>query len=140
VVAVVSMKWAPLTPAAPFAFYAIPFFAINTFGLLVALAIANRHRPETHKRLMLLAATQIVEAAVARVPVQMMVDYFPFSHLIVSDLIIVAGVAYDYAGRRRVHPTWIWGGAIVVGSQLLRLAVTETEPWLSFARFMAGLY
>ena len=139
VVAVVSMHWTQLTPAEPFAFYAIPFFAINTFALLVALAIANRRRPEAHKRLMLLAATQIVEAAIARVPVQAMADYFPFSHLVVSDLIIVAGVAYDLASRRRVHPVWIWGGAIVLGSQLLRLFVAETGPWLSFARFMAAL-
>ena len=139
-VAVASMNWPAIAPGDPFAFYAIPFFAINTFAVLVALGIANRRRPETHKRLMLLAATQIVEAAVARVPLPIITDYFPVSHLVASNLIIVAGVAYDLASRGRVHPVWLWGGAIVLASQAARLAVAETAPWLAFARFMAGLY
>ena len=139
-VAVASMNWPAIAPGDPFAFYAIPFFAINTFAVLVALAIANRRRPETHKRLMLLAATQIVEAAVARVPLPIVTDHFPFSHLVASNLIIVAGIAYDLASRGRVHRVWLWGGAFVLASQAARLAVAETAPWLAFARFMAGLY
>lgn len=140
VIAALSISWPVLAPFDPFAFYAIPFFAINTFAILVVLAIANRNRPETHKRLMLLAATQIVEAAIARVPVPLIADNFPFSFLVAADLIIVAGIVYDLATRRRVHPVWIWGGLLVVASQVLRLAVMTTEPWLRFAHLMAGLY
>lgn len=140
IVAVASMTWEALSPSDPFVFYAIPFFAINTFAILVALAIVNRNRPETHKRLMLLSATQIVEAAIARVPLPLIVDYFPYSHLVASNLIIVAGIAYDFASRGKVNRVWLWGGAIVLASQLLRLSVAETEPWLRFARFMASLY
>jgi hypothetical protein len=124
----------------PYAFYAIPFFAIWTFAIIVALAIVWRNHAETHKRLMLLSMTQIVEAAVARIPLDPIASGAPFSFLIGADLIIVAGIGYDLLSRGRVHKVWIWGGGLVVVSQALRLAISQTEPWLAFARFMAGLW
>jgi hypothetical protein len=36
-------------------------------------------------------------------------------------------------------PVWAWGGGLLVLSQLFRLAIMQSEPWLAFARFMAGL-
>jgi hypothetical protein len=34
---------------------------------------------------------------------------------------------------------WRWGGGLLVLSQLFRLAIMQTEPWLAFARAVAGL-
>lgn len=122
----------------PLAFYAIPFFAINGFAVIVALAVWKRNRAETHKRLMLLASTQLVEAAWARIAIAPITGFLPFSFFIASDLIIVAGVAYDLFTRGRVHTVWLWGGGAVIASQAFRLWVMNTEPWLAFARFMTG--
>lgn len=124
----------------PYAFYAIPFFAINTFAVIVVLAVAWRNRSETHKRLMLLANTQIVEAAAARLPMDVMAAGAPISFFLVPDLIIIAGVGYDLISRGKVHKVWIWGGGLVVASQAFRLLVSQTGPWLAFARTMAGLW
>ena len=124
----------------PHAFYAIIFWAMLTFAVIVGLAVHWRNRAETHKRLMLLSYTQIVEAAVARLPVPGMLEGAPFTFFLGADLVIVAGVAYDLVSRGRVHKVWIWGGGLVVASQLFRVLIANTEPWLAFARTLAGLW
>src|SRR5258708_22510508 len=48
------------------AFTIVPLSGILFFAVVVTLAIANTRRPETHKRLMLLAAISILDAAVPR--------------------------------------------------------------------------
>jgi hypothetical protein len=121
------------------AFFAIPFFALVTFAVIVSLAIAWRNRAETHKRLMLLASTQIVEAAVARLPLDAVTAWMPLSFFLGADLVIFCGIAYDLASRGKVHKVWLIGGALVIASQVLRLLVMNTQPWLDFARFMAAM-
>jgi hypothetical protein len=45
-------------------------------------------------------------------------------------------VAYDLISRRRVHPVYLWGGAAIFLSIPLRLAVSGTQAWHSFAGFL----
>lgn len=123
----------------PRAFFAIPFFALATFAVVVFLAVRWRNRAETHKRMMLLASTQVIEAAVARVPVEAVAAGAPFSFFIGADLIIVAGIVYDLVSRGRVHKVWIAGGLAVVASQVLRLMIANTGPWMAFAEWMRDL-
>ena len=40
--------------------------------------------------------------------------------------------------RRRVHPAYVWGGLLVIGSQPLRLALSGTAAWLAFADLLVG--
>jgi hypothetical protein len=124
----------------PYAFYAVPFFAIQSFALLVALALLWRDRAETHKRLMLLAAIVVVEAAVARIELAPIAAGAPFTFFIGGDLLILAGMTYDQLSRGRIHKVWIWGGAAVVASQIGKLLVSHTSPWLAFAHAVAGLW
>lgn len=124
----------------PHAFYAVPFFAIQSFAVTVALAIYWRNRAETHKRLMLLANVGIIGAAIARIPLEPIQAGAPFTFLFLPNLIILAGIAYDRRTRGRVHRVWIWGGLAMLASQLVVLPVMGSEPWLAFARTMAGLW
>ena len=48
------------------AFAIVPLSGILFFAVVLGLAIAKTRQPETHKRLMLLAAISILDAAVAR--------------------------------------------------------------------------
>jgi hypothetical protein len=123
----------------PYAFYAITFFSIQAFALIVALGVWKRRDAETHKRLMLLSNAAILEAAVGRLPLDAVVATAPLSFYLGADLVILAGAAYDKLTRGQVHAVWIWGGGALVLSQLLRVAIMHTEPWLAFARLMAGL-
>ncbi|HEX6376141.1 MAG TPA: hypothetical protein VFZ91_10520 [Allosphingosinicella sp.] len=124
----------------PHVFYAVPFFTIQGFAVLVALAVLWRDRAETHKRLMLLAAIIIVEAAFARIELAPIAAGAPFTFFLGGDLLILAGMAYDRLSRGRVHKVWIWGGAAVVASQIGKLLIAQTEPWMAFAKAMAGLW
>ena len=55
-------------PVPPLQFLVIPFAALALFVAFVSLAFVNRRRPQSHKRLMLLAAIALAEAGVARWP------------------------------------------------------------------------
>lgn len=116
------------------AFLTTPFFSMTCFVILVAAAIVSRTRPQTHKRLMLLATINLLDAPIARWPgapgstaVYMLVDLF-----------IVAGILYDLATRRRVDPAYLWGGALVVAGQVLRDPVGQTATWNAIARAIIG--
>jgi len=52
-------------------------------------------------------------------------------------LYIVAGVVFDVASRRRAHPAYVWGGLLIVGSQMARLVVWHTAGWLAIAKMLA---
>ncbi len=123
----------------PYAFYAVTFFSIQAFALIVALGVWKREDAEAHKRLMLLSSAAILEAAVGRLPLEAVVNTAPLSFYLGADLVILAGIAHDRLTRGDIHPVWTWGGGLLVLSQLFRLAIMNSEPWLAFARFMASL-
>jgi hypothetical protein len=123
----------------PYAFYAITFFSIQAFAIIVALGVWMRRDSEAHRRLMLLSNAAILEAAVGRLPLEAVVATAPLSFYLGADLVILAGIVYDKMTRGRVHAVWLWGGGALVLSQLVRVAIMNTEPWLAFARVMAAL-
>jgi uncharacterized membrane protein YozB (DUF420 family) len=118
-------------------FFAIPVGDMLVFPILVAAAFAWRRQPEAHKRLMLLATISVLDAAVARWPLAILAKG-PVAIFAVTDLFIAAGVVFDVASRRRVHRAYVWGGLLIVGSQIGRLAVWHTAAWLAFARMLAA--
>lgn len=113
------------------AFLLTPFSAMLVFTTLVAGAVLWRRRPETHKRLMLLATISLLDAAIARWPVTFGADWM---FLAATDVFIVVALAYDLAIRRRVASAYIWGGAVVVAGQALRLLAGPTDAWRALAR------
>jgi hypothetical protein len=121
----------------PLGFLAIPLFDMVTFAPLVALGVYHRRRADTHKRLMLLATVSILAAAVARIPgVQTLNN--PLIYFGVVDLLILAGVVYDKRTRGAVHPVYKWGGTFVVASQVVRMALAMSPPWIAFAHLITG--
>lgn len=104
------------------------------FASLVATAFWLRRNKEAHKRLMLLAFVSLLAAPVARWPGVQPLGPLVFYGL--SYLFIVAGVVYDLATRRLIHPAYIWGGLFMVLSVPLRLWISGTDAWRSFAEFL----
>jgi hypothetical protein len=121
----------------PLSFLMIPLSDMLFFGGFVALALGLRANKETHKRLMLMAYVSVIVAAMARLP-----GVLPLGPLVFFGLAFVfifAGIIYDWMTRRRVHPAYLWGGGVLLVSVPLRLAISTTEAWRTFAQWAVAL-
>jgi FtsH-binding integral membrane protein len=117
----------------PRKFFAIPMGDIIVFGALVGAAVLQRGRPETHKRLMLLATISLLTAAVARFLRQVGMGGAP-NLFFGTDVLVLVLVLYDLVTRGRVHPATLWGGAMVVGFKpLLFYVLSATLPWIALS-------
>lgn len=122
----------------PLVFLAIPLFDMLVFSSLVGAGFYFRRRPDVHKRLMLLATISILAAAIARLPLGIL-KAGPPVFFGLTDLFIVACIIYDLITRRRIHRATAWGGLLIVASQPLRLMLSGTSAWMSFAAWLTNL-
>lgn len=118
----------------PDTFLMIPLSDMVLFAGFIAAALLLRANREAHKRLMLLAYVCIVVAAVGRLPGVLPLGPLVFFGL--AFLFVLAGIIYDRVSRGRVHPVYVWGGAILVISVPLRLMISGTHWWQRVAQWM----
>src|SRR5262245_61503788 len=128
-------------------------FAVVTFALialeagLFASAIASIRRPEVHRRLMLLVMVVMMQPAIARWfkllapagaagPPPLMAT-IPTS--LVSDLLLLVALVYDWRTRGRPHHVYVWGGALLVAVQASLIPLGQSAPWMAFARALQAL-
>lgn len=139
------------TLADPYVFLIFPLSAVVLFAVFVAMGVATRKDPATHKRMMLLATMSLLGPALARVATQAMSAFagqgsgFVFvpgagalAALGLIDLYLVALVVYDLATRGRLHRATLWGGGFLLLSEPLRVAIGYSQPWQDFARMLMG--
>ena len=119
----------------PLPFLTLPFGDILVFAILVTAGILYRRRPETHKRLMLVATISLLTAAIARWPFTLM-ETGPIASFVVTDFLVLTGIGYDLWSRRRIHPAYVWGGLLLLISQPIKLAIGHTEAWLTFVGWL----
>lgn len=124
-------------PPAP-VFFAIPFFDMIAFAAVIAMGYANRRRLDWHKRLMILSNAALMDAAFARFPLDAIEKGGAPLYFLLADLFVVAMAVYDGRTLKRIHPATLWAGGIVIASQVIRLAVSGTAAWASFAGWLAG--
>jgi hypothetical protein len=117
----------------PLVFLAVPLGDMAVFGILVGGGLVLRHRRDIHERLMLLGSLSILAAAFARIPVDVIAQGGPLAYFGLTDLCILACVAWDTVSNGRLHPAFGWGALLVVASHPLRLLVAGTAAWLRFA-------
>jgi hypothetical protein len=121
----------------PLAFLVVPMGDMVLFTVFVSAALWLRRDQEAHKRLMLLAYTAILVAAVARFPGVLERGPLWFFGLTFLPLLAIAAL-YDLRTRRRVHPVYLWGGALLIASVPLRLALAGTATWQRVAEVLVG--
>jgi hypothetical protein len=132
-------------------FMIIPVTAILLFAGLVLAALLNVSRPDWHKRIMLVATVSILQAAMARVfllaingggpgvrpglgpppPIQITIG-----PALVANLLIVAGMIYDWRTRGRPHPAYLWAGGVVLAVQVLRIPLSTSAAWGAVAGWL----
>lgn len=116
------------------AFLAIPIFDMILFAIFVTTALVRRRDREAHKRLMLLAYVSIIVAAMARIPGVLTLGPPGFFGL--AFVFVILGGIYDFLTRGRLHKVYLWGGALFLLSVPLRLLISNTGAWRSFAELL----
>lgn len=115
----------------PLAFLIVPIVDMVAFAGFVTAAIWFRGRKDAHKRLMLLAYASIITAATGRLGTALGTG--PLVALGLPLTFVLAGAIYDVVSRGRVHPAYVWGGALLALSVPGRLALSGTDAWQAFA-------
>ena len=130
------------TLADPYVFLMFPMMSVCLFGVFVLLAVVKRNRPDTHKRLMLLATVSLIGPALARI-VTMAVKGFGLvgvpgvvGAVLLMNVFIAAIAIRDYKTRGSLHPATLWGGGFFLLTEPLRFVVAYSEPWQNFARHL----
>jgi hypothetical protein len=122
----------------PLMFMVLPLGTVIVIALLAGTAVAYRRRSDIHKRLMLLATLSILTPAIARVPWPAFRAIGPPLFIGLTDLCVVAFVAWDTWKHRRLHPAFGWGTLFLFASQPLRIALAHTAAWERFATWLTG--
>jgi hypothetical protein len=118
----------------PERFFALGFFNLATFAILICSAILLRKHSAWHKRLMLLAALLLLDAALARfinAYTSWTVD--PST---IRDLLIFACIAVDTWRHRRLHAAFVAGGLLVFANDYLANWAAATTAWLHFTKLL----
>jgi len=53
--------------------------------------------------------------------------------------VLLGCIAYDYAKTRRLNPAFVWGSLLLIASHPLRLMLSGTSAWMSFAHWITGV-
>jgi uncharacterized membrane protein YozB (DUF420 family) len=128
-----------VTPGPPaLQFLVIPLGDMLIFAVLIGTALYYRRRMEIHKRLMLVAAVNLLTPAIARIPLSFIIHGGPLVFFGLTDLCLLACVAIDTVKNRKLHPAFVWGTVLVIASQPLRILLAGTGAWIQFATWLVG--
>jgi hypothetical protein len=117
----------------PLAFLIFPFGQVLLFAGFVGVALWKRRQPELHRRLILLATICMMTPAISRI-----VGHRAALASFLTLIFVVVAMLHDWKSDRRVHPVYIWGGAILLVSGPLRAVLGNSAAWQSFAHFLVG--
>jgi len=117
-------------------FLSIPFYDMAAFGLMFALAIAWRRKPELHRRLLFLATCSLMDAPFGRS------DFLFYHYLffVCVDLVAMLGVARDLIASRSVHAVYRYALPLMILGQSLAVYLWRGSPawWLKATHAMVG--
>lgn len=114
---------------------AVSFFDMLAFAGTFWAAVFLRHRPDYHRRLMLMASCGLTVAAFARFPIWLMPDNAWYLGV---DVLILAAVVNDLVTERRVHPVYIFGlPALMMGqATTMWVSLSHASGWLAIAHVL----
>jgi hypothetical protein len=118
-------------------FYIVPLSGMMIFGPLIFFAFRARTNPPAHKRLILVATTALVVAAIVRWPfptVQSVSAAYRFSYIF-----LILLVAYDLWSTRMIHRATLWAGAFLIFVEQITQPVGHTTAWHAFAGWVQSL-
>ena len=122
----------------PLTWSALTYFGMPQFALFVGLGWRYRHQPQFHKRFMVLAALQMMEPAIGRLPLGPPGLGSQILGSALAWLTILPLVFWDRRSLGRVHTVTLLGAIVTGGAFLLRYAVWQTDGWQQFAKTLSS--
>ena len=117
------------------AFYIVPLSDMVLFAALVSFAFRLRRDAAAHKRLIYIATTLLLTAAIARLPFSFS-SRSPARAAILSYVLLLILAAYDLWSTRKIHRVTLWAGALLIFVQQLRGPFSQTALWHTFASWV----
>lgn len=123
------------------AFLLIPLTSLLLFASFVAAGVLNRHSPDRHKRLMLMATIALLLPALARLVRMIGAPFLPvgvLGGLLILNLYVGALIAYDLMRLGKVHPVTIIGALVFLIAWPARVWLGSTAVWQNLAQALIG--
>jgi hypothetical protein len=122
----------------PLTFYIIPMTDILSFSVLTFFAFRARLNPPAHKRLILVATTALMVAAIARWPFAAVLGK-PYIAALFTNVFLLLLVFYDLWSTRKIHRATLWASVFLIFVQQIRQPISHTASWHSFAAWAQHL-
>jgi hypothetical protein len=111
------------------------------FLLLFAGGIAYRHKPQLHKRLMLLATLVLIWPAWFRFR-----HFFPsvprpdiwFAVVLADSFILIAWI-WDSFVNGKIHPALLYGGIIIIAENIFEIIMFDSAAWRAMGKTIYDL-
>lgn len=117
-----------------------PLVDMIIFAPIFAAAVyCRRRKPELHKRLMIVAVTTLLIAAVGRMPFLGSPPNFLLLELIFVSPILIA-MAYDALTSRIVHWAYVLGAGLLAFEVWWRRDARETETWREVSVWLSQFF
>lgn len=120
----------------PLAFMIVPVVDVILFGIFLGGAVYLRKRPADHKRLMLLTALNFLPPAIGRFPFEFVLSAGPLVFFGVPSLLAIAFLLYDRFRTGSFNRIYVAGALLLIVSYPVRLIVSGTDAWMSFAAWL----
>lgn len=111
------------------------FTSACIFLLLVAFAVGYRKKPQTHKRLMLLATIILIWPAWFRWR-----HYFPtvkrpdiWFAVVLSDSLIIVAFIWDWLKNKSIHSSLLFTGLFIVAEHCIEIIFFDSSVWRTIA-------
>jgi hypothetical protein len=116
---------------------AIPLLGIASFTVVIFASWRTRRKPDTHKRLVLLATIGLVEAAFGRFPWAQM-GMPPAAGAVTGlGILVLMVIAYDLVSLHRIHRSTLWAAPLTFITGAFAVPIGMTQAWHSFATFLS---
>jgi hypothetical protein len=113
-----------------------PLGELLSFGVLVGVGLWYRHRPEIHKRLMLLAMVPVLDEPILHLVGHLAARWPTLRGMgtavsaVATVLLLSASAIFDRLSRRRIHPVSLWVPVLLFAWQIaLGAFVFPSTAW-----------
>jgi uncharacterized membrane protein YozB (DUF420 family) len=122
-----------------------PLVGVVNFGILIAVGLWFRNRPEVHKRLMLLAVVSLAVTPIVHLSGTLVGRWPGLSGILsiagpaFSIILLFIGAFHDKLSRGRVHPISVWVPILLIAENFgLLPIVMQSATWRQLAVWLVA--